>query len=318
MRTILLSVLVFCLIAPATFARNLRSPIGAVQSVTEHDLVIAECLSVDPTERETGLGPTRYATVKVLKVLNGDRKLGELQIATTRPIQPGVAYLLSANPAFIAQGPDFLAVGGLSVVPLPANFDLAELEGQEVKEQVEIIWSRHLFEVEREIERLLAKKKLLENALADRKSVWFESAGPVELGEIRQSSTQSEGKTVWLDLQGNRLQWSQSTPGKNGFVCFEKMGTTPWNPGWEFSPCAAKEIGELDGKPLKAKFYGQFTPRGDETGLRWNGLRTIRVEVGQVLLARTVEDPHTVYIIRIVTQSAAEESMAFRYAAIHD
>jgi hypothetical protein len=56
-----------------------------------------------------------------------------------------------------------------------------------------LIFSRHLFEVEQEYERLLAEKKLLEKAVSDRKSVWFESAGPVKIGEIREGSTQSAG-----------------------------------------------------------------------------------------------------------------------------
>jgi hypothetical protein len=123
---------------------------------------------------------------------------------------------------------------------------------------------------------------------------------------------------VWLDLQGKKLQWSVCEKGKSGYLYYEKMGMPRWKGGWEFSPCAASEIGDLDGKPLKAKFYGLFAPHGDETGLRWNGPQSIHVVVNQVLLARNVEDSHTVYVIKIIAQSPDEERMTFEYAVIHD
>jgi hypothetical protein len=315
MRKILLAALLLCLNASGALATKVTLFMDCDRFIKRsNDIIVADCVSAEVGATD-GL---QAVNVRVVKVLKGDREVGELKIATIYLMKPGARYVLSSGLGGDALGTDFLAIGEMTVVPLPANFDLAELDGKELKEQVQHMWSRHLFDVEQQYERLLAEKKLLEKAVSDRKSVWFKSTGPVILGEIRQGTTQSEGLTVWLDLQGNKLEWSQSTPGKSGCFYYEKMGMPRWKAGWEFSPCPANAIGDLDGKPLKAKFYGLFAPHGEETGLRWSGLQAIQVEVNQVLLARTVEDPHTVYVIQIVAQSLDEEQMVFHYAVIHD
>jgi hypothetical protein len=147
---------------------------------------------------------------------------------------------------------------------------------------------------------------------------WFQSTGPIKLSKISQTSTKVDADSlVYLDLNGNKLQWSQGSPGKTGYLYFEKMGLPRWSPWWAFSPCDAVPITKLKGRMLKGKFYGLLESHGDETRLNWSGDQAIQVEVGQTILARTVKDPQTIYAIQIVSQSTEKEEMDFIYAAIH-
>ena len=104
---------------------------------------------------------------------------------------------------------------------------------------MQCIFSRRLFELEQQLRPLLEEKGLLEKGIADRQSEWYESRDPVKIGPIRDQSTQTDkSHVIWLDLDGEKLVWSQCSPGERGFLCFERMGE-PWKPRWEFSPCIA-------------------------------------------------------------------------------
>jgi hypothetical protein len=319
MRKVLVSTLLLCLNASSVFSIKISLFQDTETYVTRaRDIIVAECISIEKEKVDVDTDGLRAINVKVLKALKGNRKPGELRIATIYPMKEEVTYLLY-NLGGNMMSTDFLAIAELSVVPLPSYFRFSELEGKELKEQIEIIFSRHLFEVDNEYERILAEKKLLEKAVGDRASVWFKSAGPIKLGKIRQASTQSDGKgDIWLDLNGNKLQWSAGNSGKTGYLSFEKTGLSRWSPFWEFSPCEATAINELESKILRAKFYGLFDPHGDETRINWAGMQGIEVKVGQTIFARIVEDLHTVYVIQIVSQSTEKEQMDFRYTVIHD
>jgi hypothetical protein len=281
------------------------------------DIIVAECISPPQGEpmRPHGL---QAVDVNTLKVLKGIRSLGSLRIATTYPMKPHTTYMLYSLGGN-ALGTDLLALPELSVVPLPAMFRLDELKDKGIKEQVQYLLSRRLFEVERELAPLLQEKALLEKAVSDSRSEWYESHGPVTLGPIteRRPHTAATHQT-WLDLGDKKLQCSQSTAGNSGYFCFEKMDAPPWTPYWEFSPCVATKIEDLVGKPLRAKFYGLYTPGRGETALGWTGLQAIHVAVGQVLLARAVDEPRTIFVIQIEKQAQDKEQMSARYAVIHD
>lgn len=277
------------------------------------DIIVAECISVSGQEaREDGL---QAVEVNILKVLKGARSPGRFRIATIYGMKPHTTYMLYSLGGDTL-GTDFLALPELSVVPLPATFKVDELEGKDLKEQVQYIFSRRLFEVERDLAPLLEEKKLLEKAVSDRQYDWYQSEGPLKIGPIVKADTQTDNShIVWLDLDGKRLQWSASSPGKNGFLYFEKMGAS-WTPYWEFSPCDATRIEDLVGKPLTARFYGMYTPGRSETALEWTGLQAIDVAVGQVLLARTVDDPRKIFVIQVERQAQDQEQMSVRYAVI--
>ncbi len=313
----LISTLMLCLSASSLFAikvtlfEDTDSYIARAQ-----DIIIAECISIEAEKVDVDTDGLQAAKVKVVKVLKGNRKPGELRIASLYPIQKGRIYMLSSLGGS-RMGSDFLAVPELSVVPLPSNFRFSDLDSKVLKEQVQIVFSRYLFEVDKEYRRILTEKRLLEKAVDDRTSVWFKSKGPITLGEIRQASTEGgRNQAVWLDLNGNKLQWSQGNPGKTGYFYFEKMERSRWSPFWAFAHCDVP-ITKLKGTMLKAKFYGLFDPHGDETRINWAGEQSIQVEVGQTILARTLEDTQTIYAIQIVSQGIEREQMDFRYAVIH-
>lgn len=276
------------------------------------DIVVAECISIFARGGENGL---RVAEVNILKVLKGGRKPGRFRIATAYPMQPHTTYMLCSLGGDVA-GTNFLALPELSVVPLPSTFRIDELRDRDLKEQVQCIFSRRLFELERQLAPLLEEKELLERAVSDRRYEWYESDGPIEIEEVFQVTTETEGGgPLSLDLQGRKLAWSHSSPGRNGFFYFQKIRDR--TPLWEFSPCEAAKIEDLSGKPLKAKFYGKYTPGRGDTVLGATAYNAILVAVGQVLFARTVDDPRTIFIIQIEAQKQDQERMSARYTVVH-
>jgi hypothetical protein len=285
------------------------------------DIIIAECISI-PTNKPV-LVDGHWVTeelrdglykveVNVVRTLKGDKQSGKQIIATIYTMTPGKKYLLSTLGGSVGEGggipgTDFLAVPQLSVLEIPASFDLSTLDHKDLKKQVQCIYSRHLFDVERQLAPLLAEKALLDKAVSDRSYEWYESSGPVKIGRIVDAATTNQHWSVWLNLGDKKLQWSGGMPGKNGYLYFEKAGES-WKPYWEFSLCEAKKIEDLADKPLKSKFSGLFSP--GTSG------QSVQVTVGQVLLARTADDLRTIYILQIVGQDQSQKRMSARYAVI--
>jgi hypothetical protein len=289
-----------------------RSLFSDVDTYLEHaqEIVIAKCASIPEEELLTfddGLYP---ATVEVVTTLKGDRKPGRLTVATIYPMTPGQTYLLatSGGKAFET---DFLALGELSVVPIPRGFDLDRLKGKKTKQQVQLIFARHLYEVERQLAPLLHAQGLLQKALEDRRDDIFESRGNVRIGEIRETTTRA-GSIIHLEFQAGRMEWSHSMPGKAGYLYFTTHGADA--PEWEFAASDERDLNAFNGKPLKAKFYGSFSPSRDKR-LGQQAGNAIQVEVGQIILARTVDDPKTLYLLKIERQEQ-KEAMTARYSVI--
>jgi len=275
------------------------------------DIVVAECTAA-VEEGGSRLGMMEYEG-KILKVLKGNRKLGAFRFVAVMEAKPHTTYLLCTRGGKVGEV-DFVAVPEMALVPLPPIFKLEELQNKDLKEQVQFIFSLRLFEVERQLAPLLEEKAMLDKAVADRAYEHFESKGAVVLGDIVQSISKTDGSVV-IDLQGDQLQWSHSEPGKSGHVCYEKTGQTPWVPYWEFSRCEASNVEDLAGEPLKARFYGLFTPgRPGRAGLQ----QSISVKVGEVILARTVSKPGRVFVVQFVEQKLDNEEVMVRYAVIRD
>ncbi|MAG92628.1 MAG: hypothetical protein CMJ48_02585 [Planctomycetaceae bacterium] len=275
------------------------------------DIVIAKCVSVpeQPLTFVDGLYP---AEVEVLKTVKGDRKAGPLKIGTVYLMKPGGTYLL-ANSGGSAFGSDFLALPELSVVPLPTGFDLKQLEGKTPKQQVQIVFARHLYAIERQLAPLLEQQRLLRQAVKDKDDQHYRSNGKVKLGEIKQLATANKNSIISLELEAGPLQWSSSAPGKTGYFYFADH--LPKTPDWEFAYTPAKTIAEFDGKPLEAEFYQRFSPSRDkQLGASGYG-NSIQVALGQVVLARTSDDPETIYILQIHKQ-ARHEAMTVRYTVV--
>ncbi len=316
MRKKLVGTLLFCSISVAAFAVLIPAFMDTDTFIERaKEIVVAECVSTLKHETVNFADGWQMVEVNILKVLKGNRNLERSQIATIYPMKPHTTYMLHSLGGSTL-GTDFVALSKLSVVPLPATFKLDELKGKELKEQVQYMFSRRLYEVERKLAPLLKQKELLEKSVSDRRYEWFKSDEPVKIGPIVEVSTQTDGR-FWLDLKGRKLKWSEAGRGKSGYFYFEKMDA-PWAPYWEFSPCDVAKIEDLSGKPLKARFYGLYTPGRGETPPGWKGRQAIGVEVGQVLLARTIDEPQNVFVIQIVGQKQDQEQMSARYSVIQN
>ena len=169
----------------------------------------------------------------------------------------------------------------------------------------------HLHAIEQQLKPLLEKQAILEKSLEGRTDNLFKSDGKVQLGPIESSSTVA-GAGQWLKLGEKRIQWSHAQPGKSGYLYFGRPGGDV--PQWEFAGTALTDIKAFADQPLSACFYGQSSP-GLEKALHWTGGGAITVEVGQIVLARTVDEPGKVYIIKIAAQGSAE-AVTIEYAAV--
>jgi hypothetical protein len=249
------------------------------------------------------------AEVEVLQTLKGEKKPGPLKIATIYEMKPETRYLISSRggSAFDA---NFLAIGELTVVPIPDNFDLTSLEKKTTKQQLQILFARHLYEIERQLAPLLEAQQKLKRAVADRDDNLYVSKRPVQLGEIRELDTTNQNSVVSLNLGGVPLQWSVAAPGQSGYFYFSDHITE--TPDWEFAGTDASTLQEFDGKHIETAFYGKFSPTRDP-GLGQASGNAINVRVGQIVLARTVAKPDTVYVLKIHQQAQDQEAMTVRY-----
>lgn len=305
---------VFCL-SLVVCARAFAVPISLFTDTDTYierakDIVIARCVKV-PDQQEAFVDGFFPADVEVLMTLKGEKKAGPLKIGTVSAMEAGTTYLL-ANSGGSAFGSDFLALGELFVVPIPAGFDLGRLKAKTTKQQVQIIFARHLYEIERKLAPLLEQQRLLQKSIEDKTDVIFESQGNVKLSEIKELKSTKRDSTVFLQFEGGPLQYSGSSHGKSGFFYFTDH--LPETPNWEFAPTDAKEIAEFDAHPLKTRFYQIHSPnRGDLLGRTGFG-NAIYVERGQVILARTSDKPERVYILKI--EQPNMDAVSVRYSVI--
>lgn len=272
------------------------------------NIVLARCVSV-PKDRFEYLGmyPAKFA---VLTTLKGQKQRGALTIATIYDLDPGTNYLLFDRPGGSQFETDFLATGQLSVIPIPKDFNYNSLEGKSPRQQVQLLFARHLYEIKRQLKPLLEQKSLLDKAVANREDITYRSKGNVKISEIKQTSSAVKDVQIMLKLDGEDLEWSASTPGEAGYLYFSP-GTIETQ-AWEFAPTDAKKLEELDGKPLKATFYGKFTPNRDPRFGETDG-GAIRVKVGQVILGRTAGEPEKIFAIQIHEQPKDEEAVTVKY-----
>lgn len=116
------------------------------------NIVIAKCITAPDEKEQRGAVNGFYtANVEVLTVIKGDEKLGRLLIATIYPVKSETTSLLSTSGLGKAFDAHFVATAELSVVPIPATFDLKRLTGKTVKQQVQMIFAAHLFDIEQQL-----------------------------------------------------------------------------------------------------------------------------------------------------------------------
>jgi hypothetical protein len=243
--------------------------------------------------------------------IKGTNNVSPIRLKTDHEMFPGRKYLVLG---YCDDGV-FTAYEEYRVVPLPDNFATNEVQGKTLTEKVESLLSRRLFDLQNELAPLLAEEKRIAPAVDNSRLQWFDSGGPVTLGEIREANTGTNDYwDLWLELGGNQLRWSGGGSWKKAdFYC-----TKDWKPLWEFSSCNATNLEELNGKPLTAKFQGIFTPGRSASGLGWSGPETILVCAGQIFLVRTTLAPDEVFVIQVQSQKANAKGVAVRYATIQN
>jgi protocatechuate 3,4-dioxygenase beta subunit len=155
----------------------------------------------------------------------------------------------------------------------------------------------------------------------------YESRGNLHLSKIRELTTTEVASMRYLKFPPANIQWSQHELGKNGYLYFDSPEGDLFY--WEFAPSENKEIKDFEGKPLKTTFYGAYSPDWENVFAKdsasslairakfgMESKNSILVEVGQIVLARTVYDPTTIYILKIKQQSPDKESLTIEYAKI--
>jgi hypothetical protein len=134
------------------------------------EIVIAESDSIDPETQRNMRWGLSFVTVRVVQVLKGARETGDLTIGTIYPMIPGKTYLLYTIGGGVANKTEFVAIPELSVVEVPASFDLKRLDGKSLRDQVALLFSERLAQVRKE----LAEKTVLTFSLrdSDRQALW--------------------------------------------------------------------------------------------------------------------------------------------------
>jgi hypothetical protein len=129
--------------------------------VKSTDLLVVRCLNPDIKGGEKNDGLT-LIEVDVLMVLRGERKVGNVKLATIgQRMTKGERYLL-ANFGGSAFDTGFLAQSDQAVVELPPDFDLKSLAGVVLLEQVQSIFDARRVQVEQLIRRLQQEKAVLD------------------------------------------------------------------------------------------------------------------------------------------------------------
>lgn len=266
------------------------------------DIVIAECLSIPEKHKPIGNGTLNTVDIKI--VLKGDKQLGKYKVVTIDSLEVGKNYLLMSMGGF-TQGTDFLANGELSVVPVPSFLNTDSLKEKSLNDKLHYIFAGRLYEVQRKLEPLLREKSLLDKALLDRTDNLYVSPKPIHMDKISNTFATDykigEGAT-YLNLDLKQMEWSKGGD-KTGYLY-------PHGPGekrivWEFATIDYPTFEALEGKELKVRFSGTDIPPGGST---------ISIKESQMVLARHIDEPSVIYILRIDQQEV--DKVFVRYSII--
>lgn len=148
----------------------IRPPFTDLKSFVEkhHDIVIADCVSIPP-DFITVKGEKVFLEyrgvypfdVRIVRTLKGKLSPGNQRVDTSFAMTPGKRYLLSS----LSYSGSFQALAELSVVEISDHFDLSQLDGKPLKEEVTSLLSDRLATLRSTIPKLEAEKTLLEKAV---------------------------------------------------------------------------------------------------------------------------------------------------------
>jgi hypothetical protein len=134
-------------------------------------------------------------------------------------------------------------------------------------------------------------------------------------------------KGNYLTIGSAQMEWSlMSTREKTGWLYFAKPLSN--DPLWEFAPCSRSNLRDLTPGDLNA----QFVHLGDTNMIRtafdgalWEKIsgqtldgRAITVKEGQVILARLIDSPRTIYAMMLIDQRGTDRwgSIDVEYVSI--
>ncbi len=113
----------------------------------------------------------------------------------------------------------------------------------------------------------------------------------------------------YLQVGPAQMEWSlRNTERKTGWIYFDRPESN--DPIWEFAPCTRTNLQEVAAEDFRVDFIRKGDPRVEsrfrptspvETGSSSN-FRAIMVCEGQILLARLISSPSTVYAVKIAEQ----------------
>ena len=148
-------------------------------------------------------------------------------------------------------------------------------------------------------------------------------------GKILHLSVADTRQRNYLTIGKAQMEWSLMSTGKRtGWLYFDKPESN--DALWEFGFCSRRDLKDLVSHDLQV----EFVRKGDTNGIRsvfdsdsWletsigqkleNG-RAIPVREGQVILARLIDSPGTIYAIRLADQSGTTSwgRMSVEYVAV--
>jgi hypothetical protein len=127
----------------------------------------------------------------------------------------------------------------------------------------------------------------------ERPSDHFKSIQVVQKGGVREATTVKDGSGRYLALEGGMLGWSQRSRGRSGYFYADYGGESGSNsPKWQFARASSGDLLSYANKTLVTTF---------------DNPNAFQVEVGQTWLARTWDDPQTIYLLTIKSQEENEE-----------
>jgi len=264
------------------------------------DIVIGECVS-SSKHVENG----SIAEINVNMVLKGKTSPGKCQVFTIDPLEKGETYLLMSMGGQ-THGISFIAKDELSVVPVPSFIDLEILKVKNLKDQLHFIFSSRLYVIEKQLQPLLEEKSLLEKGLLGRTDNLYISSKPVHIESISKTwaSDRFPDETRYIELSGKQLEWSKQS-NSSGYIYSDAPGTK--GPEWEFASIEYMRFEEINGIILQVRFSSVHIPPGGETRV---------VHPGQMVLARHIDDPVKIFVIKFDRQ---EDNKVFvHYAVIND
>jgi hypothetical protein len=124
---------------------------------------------------------------------------------------------------------------------------------------------------------------------------------PVETVRIRELLSTDD---IYLRLGSSALEWSIADPEKkSGYIYFNS--TDVKRGAWEFALCPRGQLNQVLPEDTRREFYGKDHHNGTNAfGEQWRK-NSILVYCGELLFARQVKEPKTVYALKLKKQEGS-------------